>query len=133
MNIDKHRERLAESLEVLDECISKDIAKRQRTISFNCSVASADMFEIYLHQNNLVDPGFTVKHEWFKSKNKLKEKFPFEFPNKKEILSLMEKIEEKRNVLCYGSPKKEEVVKEVILNFNKLKQLFEQAGVEIEK
>ncbi len=133
MNVDKHNERLMESLEVLDESISKDIVKRQRTISFNCSVASADIFEIYLHQNNLIDPGFTVKHEWFKSKNKIKEKFSFEFPNKKEILNLMEKIEEKRNDLCYGSPKKEEIVKEVILNFNKLKQLFQQMGVKIEK
>ena len=133
MNVDKHSERLAESLEVLDESISKDITKRQRTISFNCPVASADMFEIYLHQSNLIDPGFTVKHEWFKSKNKMKEKFPFEFPSKKEILGLMEKIEEKRNDLCYGSPKKEETVKGVILNFNKLKQLFQQIGVKIEK
>jgi hypothetical protein len=133
MNIDKHRERLMESLEVLDESISKDIVKRQRTIGFNCSAASADMFEIYLHQNDLIDPGSVVKHEWLKSKNKIKEKFPFEFPNKKEILVLIEKIEEKRNDLCYGSPKKEEIIKEVILNFNKLKQLFQQMGVKIEK
>lgn len=133
MNIDKHHERLKESLEVLDESISKDITKRQRTIGFNCSAASADMFEIYLHQNNLIDPGFVVKHEWFKSKNKLDEKLSFEFPNKKEILMIMEKIEAKRNDLCYGSPKKEEVIKEVILNFNSLKQLFQQVGVKIEK
>jgi len=133
MNIDKHNERLKESLEVLDESISKDIVKRQRTISFNCSVASADMFEVYLHQKDFIDPGFIVKHEWFKSKNKIKEKFPFEFPNKDRILNLMGKIEEKRNDLCYGSPKDEEVVKEVILNFNKLKQLFQQMGVKIEK
>jgi hypothetical protein len=133
MNIDKHHERLKESLEVLDESISKDITKRQRTIGFNCSAASADMFEIYLHQNNLIDPGFVVKHEWFKSKNKLDEKLSFEFPNKKEILMIMEKIEAKRNDLCYGSPKKEEVIKEVILNFNRLKQLFQQVGVKIEK
>jgi len=133
MNIDKHNERLKESLEVLDESISKDIVKRQRTISFNCSVASADMFEVYLHQKDFIDPGFIVKHEWFKSKNKIKEKFPFEFPNKDRILNLMGKIEERRNDLCYGSPKDEEVVKEVILNFNKLKQLFQQMGVKIEK
>jgi len=133
MNIDKHRERLMESLEVLDESISKDIVRRQRTIGFNCSAASADMLEIYLHQNDLIDPGFLIKHEWFKSKNKLKEKFSFEFPNKEEILILMGKIEEKRNDLCYGSPKTEEIIKEVILNFNKLKEIFKQMGVKIEK
>ena len=100
MNIEKHYERLKESLEVLDESISKDIVKRQRTIGFNCSAASADMFEIYLHENDLVDPRFVVKHEWFKSKNKIKEKFPFDFQNKNNILKLIEEIEEKRNALC---------------------------------
>jgi len=133
MNIDKHYERLKESLEVLDESISKDIIKRQRTISFNCSVGAADMLEIYLHKNDLIDPGFIVKHEWFKSKNKMQEKFKFDFPNKKEIFGFMEKIEEKRNDLCYGSPKKEEAVTDVILNFNKLKDIFKQMGVEIEE
>jgi len=100
MNIDKHYERLNESLDVLDESISRDITKRQRTIGFNCSAASADMLEIFLHKKNLIDPGFVVKHEWFKSKNKITEKFPFDFPNKNRILEIMEAIEEKRNTLC---------------------------------
>ncbi len=133
MNIEKHYERLKESLEVLDESISKDIVKRQRTIGFNCSAASADMFEIYLHENDLVDPRFVVKHEWFKSKNKIKEKFPFDFQNKNNILKLIEEIEEKRNALCYGSPKTEQIIKEVILSFNELKKLFKKVGIKIEK
>ena len=133
MNIDKHYERLNESLEVLDEAISKDIVKRQRTIGFNCSAASADMLEIYLHKNNLIDPGFVVKHEWFKSKNKIKEKFSFDFQNKEEILKIMEKTEEKRNNLCYGVPKTDEEVRDLITNFNKLKEIFKQMGVKIEK
>lgn len=122
-----------ESIEVLNESISKDIVKRQRTIGFNCSAASADMFEIYLHQNNLIDPGFVVKHEWLKSKNKMQEKFTFDFQNKEEVIVLMMKIEEKRNDLCYGSPKEEETIKEVILNFNKLKQIFISMGVKVAK
>lgn len=133
MNLEKHYERLKESLEVLDESISKDIIKRQRTIGFNCSAACADMFEIYLHENNLIDPGFVVKHEWLKSKNKIKEKFPFEFEHKESILKLMKDIEDKRNDLCYGSPKPEKIIKDVILSFNKLKQLFQKEGVKIEK
>jgi len=132
MNIDKHYERLQESVEVIDESLEKNITKRQRTIGFNCSVASADMLEIYLHQNNLIDPGFVVKHEWFKSKNKLKEKFSFDFLNKSKILSLIEAIEEKRNALCYGAPAEESKIKEVIMNFNKLKELFTKMGVKIE-
>lgn len=133
MNVEKHYERLNESLEVLDDCMSKDIVKRQRTIGFNCSVAATDMLEIYLHKKDLIDPGFVIKHEWLKSKNKLRDKFPVDFENKKQIVALMIHIEEKRNDLCYGSPKKEEVIREVILSFNKLKQLFKSAGVEIGK
>lgn len=133
MNIEKHYERLKESLEVLDESISKNLVKRQRTIGFNCSAASADMFEIYLHENNLIEPGFTVKHEWFKSKNKIEEKFPFEFEYKEKIFKLMEEIEDKRNNLCYGTPKPEKIIKEVILKFNELKQLFKKVGVKIEE
>lgn len=133
MNIEKHQERLKESLEVLDESISKDITKRQRTIGFNCSAACADMFEIYLHQEELIDPGFVIKHEWFKSKNKTNEKFSFNFQNKEEIITLIKKIEDKRNDLCYGTPKKEETIKQVILDFNKLKELFQELGVKIEK
>jgi len=133
MNIEKHKERLKESIEVLDESITKDITKRQRTISFNCSAEASDFLEIYLHKNNLISPGFVVKHEWFKSPNKLKEKFTFDFPNKKEIIELMHKIEEKRNDLCYGSPQSEKIITEVILNFNKLKELFNKMGVSIEK
>ena len=132
MNLDKHMERFKESLELIDESISLDIVKRQRTISFNTSAAAADMFEIYLHKNKLVDPGFIVKHEWFKSKNKLEEKFQFSFDKKKEIFELMGFIEGERDSLCYGTPKKEDVVREVILKFNKLKEIFEELGVKIE-
>lgn len=133
MNIEKHYERLKESLEVLDESILKDIIQRQRTIGFHCSVAVVDMLEIFLHENDFIDPGFVVKHEWLKAKNKVIEKFPFDFENKERIFSIMEEIEEKRNTLCYGSPKKEEDVKKVILNFNKIKKVFASMGVKIEK
>jgi hypothetical protein len=129
MNIPKHYERLNESIEVIDECISKDIIKRQRTIGFSCSVASSDMLEIFLHKKELIDSGFMLKHEWFKSKNKINEKLYFNFENKDEILNLMMKIEEKRNSLCYGAPKEENEVKDVIMNFNKLKNIFKQLGV----
>jgi len=132
MNIEKHIDRLKESLEVLDESISRDLVKRQRTIGFNTSAASADMFEIFLHKNKFIDPGFIVKHEWFKSKNKVEEKFPFDFDSKKEIISILYFIEDKRNMLCYGSPQQESIIREVIAKFNKLKKLFKERGVQIE-
>ena len=132
MNIDKHLERVKESIEVIDESITKDIKKRQRTIGFSVSAASADLFEIFLHQNKLIDPGFIVKHEWFKSKNKVNDKFSFDFEDKEEILRLMYSIEEKRDSLCYGIPKEEEFIMEVIIKFNELKKIFKNKGVEVE-
>lgn len=132
MHIEKHKERMNESIEVIDECISKDINKRQRTLGFSISAASADMFEIFLHNSKLVDPGFIVKHEWFKSKNKVAEKFHFEFKNKKKILELLYEIEVKRNLLCYGSPQSEDVIKKVLAMFNEFKTIIKDLGVEIE-
>lgn len=129
MNIDAHWRNLKESLEAIEESIEKGLAERQRNIGFNTSAASADMLEILLHQNDLIDPGFMVKHDWFNSKRKLEEKFPFDFRNKKEILGLVFKIEEKRNLLCYGKPQKIELIEEVLNNFNQLKNKFREAGL----
>ena len=132
MNIEKHLERLKESIEVVDESITKGIIKRQKTIGFSISAASADMLEIFLHKNKLIDPGFVVKHEWFKAKNKIKDKFSFDFGDKDKILELMYFIEERRDSLCYGTPKTESFIKEAITKFNELKTLFKEKGIEIE-
>ena len=93
-------------MDVIEECVEKGLMERQRTIGFSASAACADMLEILLHKHSLIDPGFTIKHEWLKSKNKIKEKFPFDFPSKNELLNLIFKIEEKRDILCYGKPQK---------------------------
>ncbi len=132
MNIEKHKEKLRESLELIDESIQIGIEKRQRTIGFNTSIASADMLEIYLHQKNLIDPGFVIKHEWFKSKNKLKDKFPFEFEEKEQLFQLMQYIEMQRDSLCYGIPKQKEEIMKVIQKFNEIKSIFKKVGVAIE-
>ena len=129
MNIEKHLERLNESLEVIEESIEKGLVRRQRNIGFNSSAAACDMFEIFLHKQSLIDPGFVVKHDWFASKNKVEEKFEFDFPKKKEILSRMLQIEENRNSLCYGAPKKEEIVRKLMQDFNSLKDIFKEAGL----
>lgn len=132
MNIEKHKEKLRESLELIDESIKVGIEKRQRTIGFNTSMASTDMFEIYLHQNNLIDPGFVIKHEWFKSKNKLNEKFPFNFEEKERLFQLMQDIEQQRDSLCYGVPKSKEEIINIIQIFNKVRDLFKKLGVKVE-
>lgn len=129
MKIESHLESLKESLAVIEESIIKGLIERQRTIGFHASAASIDLLEILLHKNNLIDQGFIIKHKWLKSKNAIKEKFQFYFPKKEEILDLIYKIEEKRNILCYGKPQKLEIIQEVLENFNKLKKLFREAGI----
>jgi len=124
-----HLKNLRESLEVIEEGIEKGLVERQRTIGFSTSAACTDMLEILLHKNNLIDPGFVIKHEWLKSKNKIEEKFPFDFPNKKELLNIIFQIEEKRNVLCYGKPQPREVIQQIVVDFNKLKEKFREAGL----
>ena len=129
MKIESHHKNLIESFEVIDECIRKGLARRQRTIGFSTSAAAVDMLEILLHEQDLIDPGFVIKHEWFKSKNKVKDKFDFDFPRKEEILQLMFNIEERRNALCYGKPQDIEVIKNVLKDFNMLRKLFKEVGI----
>lgn len=129
MKIEDHKKQLKESLDVIRESIEKGLLERQRNIGFNTSAASADLLEILLHKNNLIDPGFTVKHEWFNSPNKIKDKFPFDFPRKKEILALMGEIENTRNTLCYGKPQEIEILIKITEKFNRLKLIFQEVGV----
>ena len=90
------------------------------------------MLEIILHKNNLIDPGFVIKHEWLNSKKKIEEKLSFDFPKKKEIFNHIIKIESERNKLCYGKRQEEEKLEEIVNEFNKLKELFtEVSGYEL--
>lgn len=129
MKIDSHRERLIESLKVIEECIEKGVLERQRNIAFNTSAAAVDMLEMLLHKLNLIDPGFVVKHDWFNSERKVNEKLSFEFQNKKEIIRLMCSIKSKRNILCYGKTQKIEIIQELLHEFNILKNIFKDLGV----
>ena len=133
MKIENHYLRLKENLDVLDDSIKIDIIKRQSTIGFCVSAASIHMIEILLHKNNLIDSSYIIKHEWFKSKHKIDDKINFEFPKKEEIIELLKDIQEKRNELCYGTPKKEKEIVDYIKKFNKLKEIFESLGVKNEK
>ncbi len=129
MKIEMHLESLKELTDEINETIEKGIDKRQKIIGFCASSACVDLLEMLLHKNSLIDPGFIVKHQWLKSKNKLKEKMPFDFPKKKEILDLIFKIEDKRDLLCYGKPQSKETIQEAINNLNELKEKFREAGL----
>lgn len=129
MNIEAHLRNLKESLEEIKEALEKGIERRQRSIGFHTSVAACDMLEILLHKLKLIDPGFVIKHDWFDSEKKIKEKIRVEFPMKKEILDLMHKIETQRNLLCYGKPKDKETIRKIIILFNELKEIFKEVGL----
>ena len=130
MRIEDHKARLIESIKLIEESIERGLLERHRTIGFNTSAAAADMLEMLLHKLHLIDQGFIIKHEWLKSKNAAERKLPFSFPKKKEVLGLILKIEEKRNILCYGKPQKIELLREVITYFNKLKHVIKEAGLD---
>ena len=54
----------------------------------------------------------------------------------KESLAVLEEniekglAERQRNILCYGKPQKIEAIQEVLSQFNKLKSIFKEAGLD---
>lgn len=132
MNIEAHKRAVKESLDVLEKAIERGLKERQRTIGFHCSVASVDILEIYLHENDLINPGTILKHNFFSSKKKVKERLDFDFEKREKIIEMMVKIEKKRNLLCYGKPRPEKEIENYILVFNKLRKIFDDLGVDYE-
>ncbi|MBI4142218.1 hypothetical protein HY484_04795, partial [Candidatus Woesearchaeota archaeon] len=102
MNINSHLENLKESIQEIQNAVRSGLKDKQRTIGFHTSAGAIDMLEIILHEKNLIDPGAIIKHEWFNSAKKVQEKLPFDFPEKRDIVELICKIENLRNTLCYG-------------------------------
>src|SRR3989338_4399285 len=118
MKIEDHKKSIRESLEVIKESINKGLAERQRTIGFHCYTALANILEIYLHTKNLINPGATIKHDFFSSERKALEKLPQQFENKENILKMLVEIEKKRNIICYGKEQGEEYIEEYLKLFN---------------
>jgi len=129
MKAEDHLRNIKESLEVIEESIQKGIQERQRNIGFNTSVAAAEMLEVYLHKKDLINPGISIKHEWFNSIKNAKERLNFDFENKEKIIELLNKIELKRNILCYGKIQPIEDTEEILGYFNEIKSLFEDMGL----
>ena len=126
MKIENHLESLKESIREIEEAVTKGLTEKQRTLGFHTSAGAIDMLEIILHKNNLINPGFMIKHELFTSERKMKERLPFEFPRKKEIISLITNIEGVRNKLCYVKRQEDEVLNKLVKDFNKLKEFFKE-------
>jgi len=132
MKIEDHKRAVRESIEVIKESVQAGIEKRQRTIGFHCSAAVIDILEIFLHQQNAIDPGKVLKHDLFSSERKALDMLPEEFPEKKKIIDLLIKIENLRNLLCYGKPKPKEVISDYLNLFHTFCRIFDEQGVEYE-
>lgn len=131
MNLEAHRRGVGESLEAIRDAVRKGAEKAQRTIGFHCSAAAVDMLEMWLHEQRVIDPGMSIKHDWFLSLEKVRKRLP-EFPHKEKILRLMVELEKRRNVLCYGKQQTRSVVEAYLETFNAIKDLFRSLGVEYE-
>lgn len=129
MKVEDHLRNIKESLDVIEESIQKGIQERQRNIGFNASVAAAEMLEVYLHKKDLINPGMSIKHEWFNSIRNAKERLNFDFDKKEKIIELLNKIEVKRNILCYGKSQPIDDIEEILEYFNEIKSLFENMGL----
>ncbi len=123
MRIEEHLKALEEHEENLKLAIERGIEKNQRNIGYNASQASVELFSIHMHKLNLISIGENIDHRIFKSKD-IDNKITQDFQKKQEILSLMKTLEEKRNVLCYGKSRPIEEIKDVIMAFNKLKEII---------
>ena len=124
--IDEHKRIVKEFEEDIAEKVRRDIiAQRQKIIGFAASEGSVNCFAILLHVQNMISDGFNVNHRWFASMRRSEEKFPFDFPEKHKILSMLVRQEQLRALLCYGKGKSVEDVKEAIKIFFGLKRIVE--------
>jgi len=126
MKIESHLENLKESVREIELAVKMGLLEKQRTIGFHTSAGAIDMLEIILHKFNLIDPGFVIKHEWFNSVRLASEKLPFDFSQKKIILSLVMEIEGFRNTFCYGKRQEESSLEKAVLCFHRLREIFQE-------
>ncbi len=83
-------------------------------------------FALLLHKKNLILEGFNVNHRWFASIERAKEKFPFEFPHKMDLLELLVKEDQLRERLCYGRAKSADEVEDAIKTFFEIKRIVRE-------
>lgn len=124
MKIDEHRKAVEEHERNIKRCIDDGIEKNQRNLGYNASQSSIEMLSIYLLKLKLVEVSVNFDHRIFKHARSLKDKLPFDFPEKTKILDIMKKIEEKRSTLCYGRRKPEKDVIEMLELYDKLKEIL---------
>ena len=130
MKIEFHLDRIRESLEMIEEAVTKGAATHQRTIGFHTSAAAVDLLHLYLSQQKLLTSGSQLLHQWFRSQKQARAHLSFDFPEKDRIIQLLYYIEKARDTLCYGRPCPLEEVREVLAHFNQFRELLRSLGVQ---
>ena len=131
-SIAEHKKRIKEHLEELQEAVNIGLEKRPVTVGFHTSACAAEMLEMYLHLANLISTGKKVNHVWFKRPKEgqkieplIERKLPVSFHNKEKIYDLIYAIEDSRDNLVYGKPRKREV-EDIFRTFQKLRSIIEK-------
>jgi len=120
MKKEDHLKAFEEHRSAIDWSIDRGLANSQRIIGIHASRGIIELLSAYLHEKNVIKPGFQINHRWFKS-GKVSKKFP-EFPKKKTIISKLIKLENTSEKLTYGSNKTENEIKSTIKLFNELEK-----------
>ncbi len=125
--IEEHKEIVKEYLDDINEKIRAGlVADRQKIIGFAASEAATNLFAVYLHSKNLIEPAFSVNHRFFSSEKIAEKKFNIDFPNKKNLIGLLVKQKDYRNKLCYGKKKNSEIVDSAIKNLFEIKEIIDE-------
>ena len=126
MKLEKHVEDLIALL--------KDVRKEPSpaVVGFAYSTAAIHIFSIVFH--NELDPGRMIKHDDFRSERDIRKLKSLirDFDKKDGLFILWKEMENKRNELCYGYPKEEDI-KEYTAKFYKIKEILENiSGLKFE-
>ena len=125
--IEEHEEIAKEYLEDINEKIKANLLlERQKIIGFSASEAATNLFALFLHKKNLVEPGLSINHRFFASEKIAENKFDIVIPNKETLLKLLVKQEEYRNKLCYGKKKDISLVNSAVENLFEIKKTIEK-------
>ena len=126
MKLEKHVEDLIALL--------KDVRKEPSpaVVGFAYSTAAIHIFSIVFHDE--LDPGRMIKHDDFRSERDIRKLKSLirDFDKKDGLFILWKEMENKRNELCYGYPKEEDI-KEYTAKFYKIKEILENiSGLKFE-
>ena len=133
MKLEKHEQIIQEVLDEIDSALhdKRGLVSHQRRIAFSLSLGAVNLIEIYFRKLNIAKEGSTIDHRWFKKKQEtIKENLQRQITapvdsikNIQKIIDLTCSLEEKRDILAYGSPATEKLLQEKINLFFALKDV----------